>query len=153
MSTVLGVAMTGGNPTIAREKSDYYQTPPACTTGIMDIEAAHLKKHNVPVWECACGEGAMAKIIQGYGFTVISTDLIDRGYGAQMDFLETYTAPDAPKTAIITNPPFNLAPQFIEHALGTFKVPYLACYSNRRSGTLRGVCRCSSSIRLRSFIR
>ena len=33
------------------------------------------------IWECACGDGAMSKVMIENGYEVYSSDLIDRGYG------------------------------------------------------------------------
>ena len=68
-----------------------------------------------PVWEPACGDGAMSEMLQGYGHKVVSTDLVDRGYGSTgIDFLmETeLLAPN-----IVTNPPYKLAQEFIQKAI------------------------------------
>jgi hypothetical protein len=54
-------------------------------------------------------------VLQRHGREVVSTDLIDRGYGqAGLDFLLQTTA--LPK-AIVTNPPFNRAEAFLRHAV------------------------------------
>ena len=59
-----------------------------------------------------CGEGHISEVLKKNGYFVVSTDLINRGYGFQKDFLETTHN----KLDIITNPPFKLAEQFVEHA-------------------------------------
>lgn len=33
------------------------------------------------VWECACGEGHISKVLESHGYDVVSTDLVYRGYG------------------------------------------------------------------------
>jgi len=33
------------------------------------------------IWEPACGDGAISKVLLAAGFDVVSTDLIDRGFG------------------------------------------------------------------------
>ena len=66
-------------------------------------------------WECACGAGHLSKRMEQLGVKVVSTDLVDRGYGeGGVDFLET-TELLAP--AIITNPPYKFAREFVEHAI------------------------------------
>jgi len=95
---------------VNRERDDFYPTPPRATLALLDA---------VPftgsVWEPACGDGAISKVLESRGFEVISSDLIDRGYGiGGRDFLLDYqTMADN----IITNPPFKHAQQFVEHAL------------------------------------
>ncbi|KKQ10207.1 MAG: hypothetical protein US20_C0002G0008 [Candidatus Pacebacteria bacterium GW2011_GWF1_36_5] len=73
-----------------------------------------MKFHDDRIWECACGDGVMAEIIQKYNKYVICTDLYDYGYGEfGIDFLKTEKRL---ANTIITNPPFKLAEQFIIHA-------------------------------------
>ena len=68
---------------------------------------------NKPIWECACGDGAMAKVLERNGYKVFGTDTKPRGYGYKRDFLwfgECFWP------SIVTNPPFNLSNAFIEKA-------------------------------------
>lgn len=124
MATGIGAAMAGGNPTQGRNKDDYYPTPEECTRALLIKEKDDILLHTPNVWECACGAGEMSEVIKQFGFNVESSDLIDRGYGTELDFFEYSIAKTT--SAIITNPPFNLAPQFIRHALEVIQVPYLA---------------------------
>jgi hypothetical protein len=56
------------------------------------------------IWEPACGDGAISKVLEAAGYTVISTDLVDRGYGhGGHDFLKSETPLGR---NIITNPPY-----------------------------------------------
>jgi len=92
-----------------REKNDYYATSPEAAKWLLKIE--DLNKN---IWECACGEGHLSKVFVEKGFNVWSSDLIDRGYGTQIDFLKW----DLPYSGdIVTNPPYKYAQEFIEHAL------------------------------------
>jgi hypothetical protein len=91
----------------AREKDDFYATPAKCTRALLNVEA-----FDGAVWEPACGDGAISKALPG---EVISTDLVDRGFGiSRRDFLmeQELLAPN-----VITNPPFKLADEFVLHAL------------------------------------
>jgi hypothetical protein len=64
-----------------------------------------------PIWEPACGNGAMSEVLKLTGNEIISTDLHDRGYGDGIqDFI--YSHRSAPN--IVTNPPYNLAEEFVE---------------------------------------
>ena len=57
------------------------------------------------VHEPACGDGAMAKVIEMYGRIVLATDLVDRGYGVGgVDYLSHPPLAGS----VITNPPFSL---------------------------------------------
>lgn len=73
------------------------------------------------IWECACGEGHLSKVLEQYGFEVISTDLVYRGYGdpEPLDFLKD-TLEDF-EGDIITNPPYKYALEFVQRALKSVK--------------------------------
>lgn len=93
-----------------REENDFYPTPPAATRALLEVE-----KFEGAIWEPACGDGAMSKVLEAAGYEVVSTDLIDRGYGeGGRDFLCEWLAL-APN--VISNPPFKWAMLFIERAL------------------------------------
>lgn len=104
-----------------RQADDFYPTPRCSTEALLSVETFPHK-----VWEPACGDGAISKVFAERGHTVVSTDLVDRGYGeARRDFLFELQAL-AP--AVVTNPPFKLADEFALHALhlGCEKVAILA---------------------------
>lgn len=71
-----------------REVNDYYATEPKAADLLMDVET-----FSPMVWECACGEGHLAKEFEKAGYHVYATDLIDRGYGYQLDFMSATTPP------------------------------------------------------------
>lgn len=103
---VTGVAIDQAN----REKDDFYPTPPEGTHGLLMKE-----QFTGPIWEPACGDGAMARVLEKWGYEVIATDLVDRGYGTpRVEFLME-TKPLAPN--IVTNPPFKMVTPFIKRAL------------------------------------
>jgi hypothetical protein len=92
-----------------RPENDFYPTPREGTTGLLDN-----MRFSGTVWEPACGDGAMVKVLEEYGYSVIPSDIEPRGCGYERDFLQTMVL-QAPN--IITNPPFRLAQQFAMHAL------------------------------------
>ena len=95
-----------------REQHDYYATDPIAIDVLINDGESEIN-HNV--WECACGEGHLAKRLSDYGYNVTATDLIDRGFGiGGVNFLETNTIFNGD---IVTNPPYKYAVKFIEHAL------------------------------------
>ena len=100
-----------------RRESDFYPTPPEVTVAL--LEWLDLDE-TTRIWEPACGDGAMSNIMRGYGFAVTATDIredgIDRLGRGGADFLKHSIGP-AFVDWIITNPPFNLAEEFIRHAL------------------------------------
>lgn len=74
-----------------------------------------LETFSPNIWECACGEGHLAKVLTAKGYNVIASDLIERGYGfGGVDFLKSTEPFDGD---IITNPPYKFAQDFVEHAL------------------------------------
>ena len=97
----------------AREKDDFYPTPPALTEALLRVES-----FPVTVWEPASGDGAISEILTARGHVVVSTDLVDRAYGqARHDFLLEHLPSGE---GMITNPPFRLWREFAEHACKAF---------------------------------
>ena len=93
-----------------RQEEDYYATDPKAAELLMEVEP-ELRN----IWECACGEGHLAKVFDKYNKLAKATDLIDRGYGdPPLDFLKTYIFYHGD---IVTNPPYKFAKEFIEQAL------------------------------------
>lgn len=95
---------------IADRGDDLYETPECATWALCD----NVRFPNT-VWEPACGRGAIARVLESRGLHVRATDLRDYGYGqGGVDFLmerEPFNG------AIVTNPPFKLANEFVAHAL------------------------------------
>lgn len=104
-----GYQIAGTSEKRDRVENDYYATPESSTKALLAVEEIPY-----PVWEPACGEGHIAKLLAPG--MVYATDLIDRGYGfGGVDFLKV--APVLVHDTIITNPPFNLFQEFAEKAL------------------------------------
>lgn len=98
----------GYKPTLKRfadlDGPDFYPTPPWATYALMDNE-----RFDGSIWESACGDGAMAKVLAESN-AVDSSDLYDRGFGESgVDFLSADWCADN----IVTNPPFNAAEGFV----------------------------------------
>ena len=92
-----------------RVKDDFYPTPINATMALLENE-----KFDGDVWEPACGDGAISKLLKSQGYDVYSSDLIDRGYGdSHFDFLNSWRVHDN----IVTNPPFNIGTKFAIHSL------------------------------------
>jgi hypothetical protein len=103
-----------------RGQNDFYRTPRASTEALLNVETFDER-----VWEPACGDGAISTVLWARGHDVISTDLNDYKFGTcGVNFLTEY---DLVAPTIITNPPFLLADQFIQHALhlGAHKAAFL----------------------------
>ena len=93
-----------------REENDFYATTPEAAEYLLELET-----FSDNIWECACGSGHLSEVFIKNGYTVTSTDLIDRGYGISgIDFLRTV---EVFYGDIITNPPYKYAKEFVEKAL------------------------------------
>jgi hypothetical protein len=91
-----------------RKEIDRYDTPAWVTAAL----SPHLHKLAHHLWEPACGSGAMADALRGAGYSVTATDITTGD-----DFLNTEVPPDPFIQAIVTNPPYALAREFVEHSL------------------------------------
>lgn len=110
--------MLGVNPNAEREENDYYATHPSA----VEIALPLFEKIGVSkdVWEPACGEGHISEVLKKNGYKVVSSDLINRGYGSVKDFLSVENTDDwfsFEDYDIITNPPFKLAEEFVEQSM------------------------------------
>ena len=94
-----------------RAENDYYATDPKAVRMLLEKE-----KFNPYIWECACGEGHISEELKEHGYNVLSTDLVDRGYGDVKDFF-SFNAQLRDKVDIITNPPYKYAKEWVEHSL------------------------------------
>lgn len=99
----------GFKPTMKRfadlSGPDYFPTPRWATFALIENE-----KFTGDIWESACGDGAMSRVLEETGSPVPSSDLFNRGYGdVGIDFLST----DRRADNIVTNPPYNSAEGFV----------------------------------------
>lgn len=67
------------------------------------------------IWECACGEGHLAKVFETANKLYKASDIKNRGYGNQEDFLDCSKAYN--NGDIVTNPPYCKSQEFVEKAL------------------------------------
>jgi hypothetical protein len=113
--TVLDHSCQVQRSSLAERGDDVYMTPPVAT-------AALLRRVQLPrrLWECACGDGTgILDPLRAAGHEVIGSDLVDYGRPDcfwRRDFLFERKVPDGCE-GIITNPPFKLVEEFVEHAL------------------------------------
>lgn len=99
-----------------REENDYYATDPKAIDELLKYET--FSEH---IWECACGGGHLSERLKEHGYSVLSTDLIDRNYkhlNCQLDFLNNDFKYHGD---IITNPPYKYCTEFVLTALS--KIP------------------------------
>ena len=96
-------------------KNDLYESPP-------EAVAALLRAENLPgvIWEPSCGPGAIVRVLRASGRQVYATDLVDYDSPDQdeagWDFLLEQQLPIGVQ-AIVGNPPYKLAGQFVSHGL------------------------------------
>jgi hypothetical protein len=101
-------------PVPRRIPHEFYPTPPEAVRALLSVET-----FDGPIWEPACGEGAIATELAAAGHSVVSTDRYAYGFGQSgIDFL----AERIPRARhIVTNPPYGhgLADAFMikAHAL------------------------------------
>lgn len=108
--------LTTGSGKTKRRELDFYPTPPECTIALLDFISP---ARGSSVWEPACGDGSMSKVIERYGLNVRSSDISSDSYGQSgVDFLNP-NIPEHPVRYdfIITNPPFNKSEEFIKKSL------------------------------------
>jgi hypothetical protein len=100
-------------------KDDLYETPECCVSAA--LAAGVLSSAGSHIWESCAGRGAISRHLRAAGYTVTAHDLVaydgaDSGITTSVDFLMEQRAPEG-VTAIVTNPPFKLANEFIRHGL------------------------------------
>ena len=103
--------LANGGPKEKRRELDYYPTPPDVTKALLIF----LALAPCTILEPACGDGAMSRVLEAAGHTVISSDIRHTGFGqGGLDFLA-----EEPRhsDAIITNPPFAESERFIRKAI------------------------------------
>lgn len=109
-------------PTMKRKSdldgADFYPTPAWATHALLEVE-----NFDGVIWEPACGNGAMAKVLMARGHGVQASDLYPRGYCKALtglDFLDpqsTYPALKPTRPNVVTNPPFHSAEAFVAAGL------------------------------------
>jgi hypothetical protein len=95
---------------------DLYETPEVATYALLEVETLPHA-----LWECACGPGAIVRVLRNRGHQVLATDLIDYQSADQdqagVDFLVQQQLPVDDIEMILTNPPFRHIQRFVENAL------------------------------------
>jgi hypothetical protein len=103
---------------------DCYPTSPGATRALLSTVA--VPKY---IWEPCCGAGTIVTELRTAGHEVVATDIANYGIPVTcpgyfgVDFLLERQAP-AHCEAIVCNPPYRLAPQFVRHAIAL--VPFTA---------------------------
>jgi len=97
-----------------RADKDYYATPPSAVEELLRRES-----FNHYILEPAVGGGHIADVLKAHGYQVQTMDIVDRGYpGTEVKDFFTANKNDLKCSPdIISNPPYALASDFIEHCL------------------------------------
>lgn len=106
---------TGNAKAALQERGDdLYETPDVAVEALLRVES--LPRH---IWEPACGPGSIVGVLRRAGHIVTATDLVEYGCVDAhngIDFLLERESPVGVE-AIVTNPPFKLAGEFVSQAL------------------------------------
>jgi hypothetical protein len=119
---------------------DLYETPAVAVEALLRVETLPRR-----LWEPAAGRGAIVNVLRAAGHEVIASDISDYGvptHFANRDFLLETKLPKGVE-AIVTNPPFQWAEEFVAHALALAPVTIMLLRlafleSERRCGILEG---------------
>jgi hypothetical protein len=87
--------------------NDFYATPACAVHALMKIE----KLPNAICDPCV-GDGSILKVLASAGHVVSGMDIVDRGWPGTI--LADYLAAPGPFGAVVTNPPFRLAFEFLQ---------------------------------------
>lgn len=99
LQSIVGCLGASNHSAGEREMHDFYATDPIAAEWLIQLEEL-----NSNIWECAAGQGHLAKVFENHGFNVKATDLVNRGYGqGGVDFLACEEKFDGD---IVTNPPY-----------------------------------------------
>lgn len=100
-----------------RQKDDFYATDPRATRPLM--EYLQWLEGGKTIWDNSCGMGHLCQPLVEMGHTVYATDLVNRGYGCHhgVDFLKQSPFDFMEYDAIIMNPPFKHALEFIRKSI------------------------------------
>lgn len=107
-----------------RQPEDYYATHPSAIPPLMKILG--WENGDKKIWEPCAGGGHLSQMMELYGHQVVSTDLVDRGYGVGgVDFLTDTVYDHMDFDAIITNPPYSLCLPIVEKSV---RIAPIACH-------------------------
>ena len=93
-----------------REILDFYATDKRATKELLIRE-----NFREIIYQPACGQGHIGKVLEEYGYTVKATDICYRGYGEERE-VDFFTVTEN-TLDIVTNPPYFCAEPFLKHAL------------------------------------
>lgn len=123
-----GSNIAGGNPRKGRAENDYYATNPADTKEFLELIDKEYRIDGSKIIEPAAGEGHIVNVLKAryQNCQITSRDLIDRGIDeieSGVDFLSDNR--EEHYDFVITNPPFNIAKEFIDKSLKISDVAFI----------------------------
>jgi hypothetical protein len=106
-----------GTHTLAERALDSYPTPRIAVESLLFAEPDVLNT-TAHIWEPAAGDGNIVAVLRDNGIRVTASDIEQYEFDLHFhgDFVMQKRAP-AGVTAVVTNPPYQLAAEFAEHAL------------------------------------
>lgn len=121
-ATPVAYAVMNTRKTRKQGELDFFPTPAWGTRALLELLGPDFKMDlkTLRALEPACGQGHMSRVLKEYFRDVKSVDIADRGYGEVGNFLTQDYEPDS-FDWVITNPPFNLAREFVEKSLKVAK--------------------------------
>ena len=108
---------------LKERRDDLYETPACATLTLMRVEPLPHR-----IWEPAAGRGAIARELEAAGHHVLKSDLVahsgaDDGVVTPVDFLlEPRSSLLADVEAIVSNPPYKNADEFIRRGIFHFQL-------------------------------
>jgi len=102
-----------GTHTLEARGNDCYSTPPEAVLALLQAEQLPPS-----IWEPFTGSGNIVRVLRDRGRAVIASDIVAYNFPLHFvrDFLAETQAP-AGTSAIVSNPPYRLAAECVEHGL------------------------------------
>lgn len=104
---------------------DFFPTPPWATRALLGKLSLSIQAEDV-CWEPACGAGHMSDVLAEQPWRVFASDVFDYGHsdaiGSFVGAGPDVVTPPAAVDWVITNPPFNLAEEFVLRALKVARI-------------------------------
>jgi hypothetical protein len=108
---MLDKSCQNGRAPLSEHPDDCYDSPAVAVHALMRVE--RLPKL---IWEPACGTGNIVTVLRGAGHDVLASDINNRG--CERAIVADFLKPSPLKfPAIVTNPPYVLAAEFVTIAL------------------------------------
>ena len=114
-----------------REKMDFYATDKRATHELLKRE-----QFISPIYEPACGEGHIGKVLEEHNYKVKAEDICYRGYGSEEE-VDFFTVQEN-HLDIVTNPPYFCASEFLRHALEISREKVKIAMLFRLAGSMDG---------------